>query len=196
MKRFDTVILNLDSFKENDLIGSPVLSEYPNFGKISPSTIRYIKQSTDIFSKFNDVKSIVEVGGGYGGLAKILHSVIKYKKYTLIDFQECNALSEKYLNNFLEVLEKINFLNCLDYNFSENYDLFISNYAVSETPLNVQKKYYDDVISRAKYLYITYNNLHGVDSSYVEFLNMLNEKFDIFTENDRDASIVIYGVKK
>jgi hypothetical protein len=39
----DALLENLEAFKENDLIGTPDKFSYPETGKISPTTIRYIK---------------------------------------------------------------------------------------------------------------------------------------------------------
>ena len=91
----------LDEIKKNDTIGNPVTFDYPNVGTMSPTTIRYIKNVSDIINKFGaDMKSIVEVGGGYGGLCKVLSSFIDFDNYLLIDLEECNELSRKYLSEF------------------------------------------------------------------------------------------------
>ena len=63
-------------FKRNDLYGNPLKYNYPIFGDISPTTLRYIKTLMDIISRGVDLngKDVVEIGGGYGGQALILYS--------------------------------------------------------------------------------------------------------------------------
>ena len=51
--------------------------DYPDVGTMSPTTIRYIKNVSDIINAFGTgMKSIVEVGGGYGGLCKVMSSLL------------------------------------------------------------------------------------------------------------------------
>ena len=67
----------LQEIKQNDAIGKPQTYEYPSIGNISPTTIRYIKNTSDIINKFGtSFDSIVEIGGGYGGLCKVMLSLI------------------------------------------------------------------------------------------------------------------------
>ena len=53
----------LQEVKQNDSIGEPTTYEYPLVGTMSPTTIRYIKNTSDIISKFgSSFDSIVEIG--------------------------------------------------------------------------------------------------------------------------------------
>src|ERR1017187_4772236 len=77
-------LLNLmEKFKENDLIGNPIKHSYPQIGKISPTTLRYIKVTSDLQRYFKDNigEKIVEVGVGYGGQLLINDSVFKIQEY-------------------------------------------------------------------------------------------------------------------
>ena len=63
-----------------------------------------------------------------GGLCKVLSSFVKFEQYLLLDLEECNLLSRKYLSHFnLPTLshrsEEIDEID-------ENFDLLISNYAL------------------------------------------------------------------
>ena len=88
----------LQEIKQNDAMGKPNTHEYPSVGEISPTTIRYIKNTSDIINKFGtSFDSIVEIGGGYGGLCKVMSSFVKFDQYLLLDLEECNLLSRKYL---------------------------------------------------------------------------------------------------
>jgi hypothetical protein len=53
----------LQEIKQNDAIGEPQTYEYPSIGNISPTTIRYVKNTSDIINKFGtSFDSIVEIG--------------------------------------------------------------------------------------------------------------------------------------
>ena len=69
------------------------------------SNLRNLK--TSLFKKYicilcntnkfgNKIKNIVEIGGGYGGLATVLYPFIEYESYLLIDLYEANLLSKRY----------------------------------------------------------------------------------------------------
>ncbi len=88
-----------DKFRENDLIGDPVCFDYGEYGKFSPTTLRYIKIASDLKQQFGDLSQlhIVEIGGGYGGQCKALSDLTGFASYTLIDLPEALALARKYL---------------------------------------------------------------------------------------------------
>ena len=141
LKEIDIDYLDkLEEVKENDSLGSPVIYEYPSVGEISPTTIRYIKNTSDIINKFGtSFDSIVEIGGGYGGLCKVLSSFIKFEQYLLLDLEECNLLSRKYLSHFN--LPTLSYRSEEIDEIDENFDLLISNYAFSECHKEVQQDY-------------------------------------------------------
>ena len=91
----------LSEVKQNDVMGRPVTYDYgAPFSYISPTTIRYLKNTSDIVNKFGtSFESIAEIGGGYGGLCKVMSSFIKFNQYLLLDLEECNLLSRRYLSH-------------------------------------------------------------------------------------------------
>jgi hypothetical protein len=74
-------------FKKNDLLGSPIKVDYPLVGLISPSTLRYIKISSDIFTLFGDISydKVAEIGAGYGGQMLVNHQIINCSEHHLFD---------------------------------------------------------------------------------------------------------------
>ena len=166
--------------RENDSIGNPNLCLYHG-KKISPTTLRYVKNSLDIIDLCSgiEIKKIVEVGGGYGGLCKTLSVLCEFEKYIQVDLPEAIKVQEKYLKFFPEVFSKLEFVPCNELKNIENVDLFISNYALSE--LNIESKivYYENVIKNSKIVYITYNST--ID--YNLFVDMLkNHGFNFKSE--------------
>lgn len=186
----------LNQIKENDKYGNPITYEYDTIGTISPTTIRYIKNTSDIINRFGtDIKSIVEIGGGYGGLCKVLNSFIDFQSYLLIDLEECNLLSRKYLKlfdipSFSHRSEEIE--------VEEQFDLFISNYALSECDRDTQLEYIDKFLKNSKKFYIMHNNFHVEDGnmSHSEFIDIVSDMFSIecFSEHGQENSPkIIFG---
>lgn len=180
----------IEKFKENDIYGSPSIHNFEYFGLISPSTIRYIKCVSDISNFLNDIelKNIVEIGGGYGGLAKTISCVYNYDSYVLADQKYVNMLSEKYLNLFPELSKKINHINSHSISNVYNVDLTISNYAISELSIDMQNEYYEKILKNSKYIYITYNTSH-----YEKFLEIISNDFSYEVEEELFQNKIIYG---
>jgi hypothetical protein len=102
----------------------------------------------DRISEFlSDGIRIVEIGGGYGYLAKLIVERVKVECYHIIDLPETCDLQRRYLNGLP--------VECFTEPTGQNYDLVISNYALSEIPDN--RVYVDKVLRKSKWGYITCN---------------------------------------
>jgi putative sugar O-methyltransferase len=194
----DKILDNLESLKDNDLYGTPNIREYELDGKnfrMSPSTIRYIKNSIDIINYFgSDIKTIAEIGGGYGGLCKTMDVFYNFTKYFIFDLPGVNKLSSKYVSMFNMQNKVIS--DVLDNANIESIDLCISNYAFSELSREVQQKYIDKVIKKSKYFYIIDNHFSSglyqtPGFTYDELLKELSE-FKIETEDEISYGNKIY----
>lgn len=171
-----------DKFRENDLVGSPETYDYgEKYGIINPTTLRYIKFAGDIESHFGDLNGVdlVEIGGGYGGLVKVLSNLYKFNSVRLYDLPQAKQLQKKYLKQFnidanIELpLEEL---------VTDN-TLVISNYAWCECDIPTRKEYVEKVISKAKYNYMV---VYDVDVES-ELMSLNGEKFlekDIFNPCD------------
>jgi putative sugar O-methyltransferase len=181
----------LSKFLENDSIGTPIQYSYDKI-KISPTTLRYIKNSLDLshFCSESKIEKIVEVGAGYGGLCKTLSVICDFEEYICVDLPSASKLQEKYLNHFPHLKNKVKFVSCDKLDEIKNVDLFISNYALSELNLNAQSNYYNKIIKNSKMFYITYNSIIN-DNNKNKFVQMLQN--DVFKFND---TYVDYGQHK
>ena len=198
LKEIDIDYLDkLEEVKENDSLGSPVIYEYPSVGEISPTTIRYIKNTSDIINKFgNSFDSIVEIGGGYGGLCKVLSSFIKFEQYLLLDLEECNLLSRKYLSHFN--LPTLSYRSEEIDEIDENFDLLISNYAFSECHKEVQQDYIERFIKKSNNFYIMHNNFHLELGTipHEQFVEIMSDTHNVEWYDEHgihDAPKIIYG---
>ena len=190
----------LDEVKQNDSLGGPVTYDYDKVGNISATTLRYIKNTSDIITKFgNSFDSIVEIGGGYGGLCKVLSSFIKFEQYLLLDLEECNLLSRKYLSNF--DLPTMSYRSEEIDEIDENFDLLISNYALSECDRETQMMYIEKFVKKSNKFYIMHNNFHADhgNMSYNEFIDIMDDTHDIEYHGEHgidENTKVIFGVIK
>lgn len=148
-------------FLRNDSIGNPLLAQY-NFGDSqvigSPSTLRYIKVLVDILKLFDveKIKTVTEVGVGYGGQCRILMNTLPIERYNLIDLPEVLALTEKFLTA-LNQTGDIRYIDGTHLYHDAPCDLFISDYAFSELSKPAQDIYIEKIISKSKAGYVSWD---------------------------------------
>lgn len=156
------------NFAKNDLYGGPIQFTYNIHGQklaLSSTTIRYAKVLCDILSMYDtgSIKSVAEIGIGYGGQCRLIRTKLPEAMYTLFDLPEVIGLAEKYLSNYQECRENIRYADGGHIYFHDDYDLVISNYAFTELQRPVQDMYLEKVILKSKRGYITYNPLSHDD---------------------------------
>ena len=134
----------------------------------STSSIRYIHQAYDackhfVDKKLNDV-TIIEIGGGYGGLAltvsqmaKILN--IRVKKYVIYDLPNIHLLQKYYLtlnspDMMIEYHDASLFCSDLDKN---DTNVLISCYALSEIHPSFMKSYLNNLVPIIKGAFLIWN---------------------------------------
>jgi putative sugar O-methyltransferase len=161
IKKYNADLLNsLNTFKLNDEWGNPDVSEYPEIGVISPTTLRYIKVLSDLKKLFHNLDNldICEIGVGYGGQCRIINGIFKPSKYTLVDIKPALMLAQRYLDNY--ILHSVMIYKTMNELIAQKYDLVISNYAFTELTRSVQDVYLQKIILNSKRGYITYNDIN------------------------------------
>jgi len=148
----------LPEFRRNDEVGDPTTYQYPEIGRFSADTLRYIKFLSDMESLFGSLNGfhIVEIGGGYGGQCRLIMSRFKPASYVMIDLPEMLRLAGRYLKSF-DLDKVVTFCKSLQRFSLQAIDLVISNYAVGEMRQSEQDRLLRDVIKRARRGYILYN---------------------------------------
>ena len=190
----DAVWENIEAFKENDKIGNPELYPYPGLeGTISPTTLRYMKNTFEMAFMLDgaEISKVVEVGGGYGGLCRVLSKVCEFDEYILIDLPEVSALQRKYLDQFPDLKDKVKCLSTNDLEEITDVDLFISNYALSECDLQSQMAYFQCIVQHAKYAYIIYNLVNFNDFHYNDFIDNVKEYFTFDVGRDYENTVIL-----
>jgi hypothetical protein len=139
--------------------GKPFKYTYKKYGKLSPTLLRYIKVTGEIYALFGNISqfNIAEIGVGTGGLCEQIVSNFNVSQYDLYDLPDVLRLSSKCISRG-EIRGNIN--PRYDYTSSvAEYDLVISNYAFSELTRNVQMQYINEVILKSKHGYLIYNHI-------------------------------------
>ena len=149
------IINSFDKFKINDTLGNPITFDY-GVGDVSPTTLRYMKVLNDLMDNWDlNGMNIIEIGCGYGGQYTILKQLIDVKSYSVVDLPEVIKLTERYLKT-LKIDSGVVFMDGTSSGTEYgNYDLIISNYAISECTEKVQKEYLEKIISKCSHGYIT-----------------------------------------
>ncbi|GAA6212662.1 hypothetical protein NBRC116602_24030 [Hyphomicrobiales bacterium 4NK60-0047b] len=152
--------------EDADSVGSPLTFNYSGL-ELSPTTLRYAKvleELSGLFNNFNGINSIVEIGVGYGGQARLISQYMdrlgkKLENYTLIDLPEVLNLARLYLEHFsLKNSIQYKSKSELSQYKKKQYDLLISNYAFSEFNRPLQEEYLEKVILNSKAGYLIMNN--------------------------------------
>jgi hypothetical protein len=155
-ERNPQLLAHIEKFRENDKLGSPNTSDYNEVGRISPTTLRYIKILSDMIEMFDTLadETIIELGAGYGGQCKIISDVFAYKSYTIVDLPEVVGLINRCLK--ANKVPNVNAIPLEELTGTE-WGLFISNYAFTELPAELQRTYIQRVVNKCTHGYITCN---------------------------------------
>lgn len=196
------LLIEIEKFKANDLVGGSITYEFDKIGAISPSTLRYMKVASDLKNIFGEKigDRVAEIGVGYGGQLLIADQVFQFKQYDLFDLPPVLTLTSMYLeSHILNSAYKTVTLN--QHGGDVDYDLVISNYAFSELPSQLQISYIQKILSRAKRGYLTMNT--GVtemsrdeDKLNIYDLKKLLPEFEILPENPSTSAnnyIIVWG---
>ena len=156
MRNDPTIFDRAAELRRNDDFGGPFLCTYEPIGSFSPTTLRYVKVATDLRRLFGslDGMRIAEIGGGYGGQCRILHALNEIGRYTIFDLEEPLALTRTYLSKFGIGDVRLTQLSAAE---PDDYDLVISNYALSEIRTDLQDAYLEKAVLRSRHGYIIYN---------------------------------------
>jgi hypothetical protein len=178
--RHRKLLSKLAIFRKNDAYGGPLIYNYPWVGRFAPATLRYITIAGDLLDLFTFASPprIVEVGVGCGGQCAVLHSVIPFEKYTLIDLPEVIPLVRKYLH-YLDIPNTEAFAST-EVPTDTTYDLFISNYAFSECTREAQLLYFEQLMRYCKRGFVLHNHARGEwernPLSVAELVRLLQEE--------------------
>lgn len=152
----------LPQFKTMDVLGSnPMIYQFPgNIGFASGLMLRYVSVMLDLVSFFGPLHlfNIAEIGGGFGGQAKIISDLYSVSSYTIVDLPEVLALQSQFLRHFPRIQSRIILLAARSEDIASEgllsgssldsdahipaagYDLCLSNYAFTELALEPRER--------------------------------------------------------
>jgi len=152
----------------NDMIGNPNKVNYGTF-TCSPTSLRYIWFSHKILSHFKtfnkDSYSVVEIGGGYGGLCLALnffssHYSVKLSDYTIVDLHWPSKLQNLYLSNFsLSFPVGFHTANTYGEHINTKDAMLLSTYSFSEIDDVHQKQYISKLFPKISHGFIAWNHI-------------------------------------
>ena len=155
-------------------IGHPIpfaMAPYTSGNKVHQAyTLSKIEESLGI--EFPVLNKIVEFGGGYGLLCKMIMDLGFKGKYTIYDLPQFSLLQKFYLEaNGLNIAEnrspKTPSISCissfkqlsaiLESLEEDENTLFIANWSISEAPISLREKIFDK-LQNCQYIFVAYQS--------------------------------------
>ena len=114
--------------------------EFEFFPRISPQSIQHAYYINMMYERMGiwleDVKSIVEIGGGYGNFARIARNMGFRDSYKIVDLPEIHVLQKHYLDN-TSPGHGVEFISV---DRIEPAELLMATFSVSEMPMELREK--------------------------------------------------------
>jgi len=153
---------------------------------------KHCKRTIDDIEAHLDIQDgwkILEVGGGYGNLCRLLSE--KYTlDYTLLDTPSMARLAKAFLNAHDVPYAQIMCDNYEDIRLKE-YDLYVSVQAISETPKQYRESVLDIAFDKCKAFYMIEGN--SSDKEFLPYLiTALDEKFGDNYKNEDNLWVAPY----
>jgi len=212
----ELIDLSMDKAKAKEILrecslGKPLLNdwEYASSGNNIHHLYHLLKFFKETGAKMDDVDTIVEVGGGYGNMAKIFKKIHPDSTYTIVDIPIFSYIQILYLRilfgkDSVKLISgsdkaiskgKINIIPLNGRDIIEigasilNTDLFISTWALSESNKEMQDLVKKLRYFNAKYLLLAYqksNDSFGFAENIKDVKPDYSTVFDAETEYLKD----------
>ena len=197
-------------FLANDSVGNPYLSRFDCGDSMviaSPTTLRYVKVLVDVLTLFDatKIRTVTEIGVGYGGQCRILRKFLPIERYNLVDLPEVLALAEKFLTALDATGDDLRYLDGTHLYNDAPCDLLISDYAFSELSKAAQEIYLEKIVSKARAGYVTWDGDFFAEAGLYDgltldrFVSLLPFDATILPESPVTTSaqnrVVVWGAK-
>jgi hypothetical protein len=157
----------------NDRIGSTIKSSY-EIGDVSPSSLRYVFHAHLILTHFREKSGgepidIVEVGGGYGGLALAISFFsplygVRVNSYSIVDLPIISQFQRLYLEQHQLNFPVYHYPSTSYGGHIESDSLYlISNYCFSELSEALRNQYEAILFPKVIHGFIAWNNISLYD---------------------------------
>lgn len=147
----------LDIALANDSVGKPVTAPFDSLGiTCSPTNFRYMWQALSIVQhmqrEYLGAQHIVEIGGGYGGLALYLCWAFPswIKGYTIVDLPEAGAIQTAFAR-------ELNFSIFAPERAGAGGYYLVSAYGFSELDPEIRAEYEQKIIPKCQHGFMVWN---------------------------------------
>lgn len=156
---------------ESDLVPQKCRSVFNK--KTSGNTIHHayhlyqLEQYTNI--QWNKINKILEIGAGYGNLARLIYNLGFRGQYSINDLPNISSLQKQYLEyHGIHIAKWLT-----EYDSSEQYDLIISTFALNEIPENERAKFSFFNTNYALFAYSqVYGGICGIQSFFENIIDI------------------------
>jgi hypothetical protein len=145
-----------------DSIGKPGTYPYVRGKDVihsSSTCLRYLYHAVeivDLLTTYSTIPSVVEIGGGYGGLAVAVDFILRFRnvtdtvQYTILDLPGPNKLQKYYTNHFKLKSLLFNAVNSESYGADIDHPsvFIISNYCLAEMGDENRNKYIQTLFTK------------------------------------------------
>lgn len=161
-------------------IGNPY--KFNHLPKCSPTTIfqllhlKLIRERLGVFIPQSDITNIVEIGGGYGNLARIMYDLEYEGSYSIIDFPLMSRIQDDFLTKC--GISDVNTVELNDNTLTPTggKSMLIGTYSISEMPIST-RQYIESFYDNFDYIFIAHNASFDGDDN-VKYFNDLQERLD------------------
>jgi hypothetical protein len=172
-------------------VGRPILAA----DGFAVSTRRYVYMAAQMLSIFGPQTGwrVVEIGGGYGGLARLLLLSQALERYVIIDIPAMLQLQRFFLSQALpaEAFAKVEFMDAFTLDWarlrSTEWDLCISTFALSEHERATQLRYLEEVVGRSRRAYLMNNCLFAANLRKSEVIDLVQARFELLAGTEIPA---------
>jgi hypothetical protein len=165
-----------------DQIGDAQRHTFPCYSEAlqsSTTCLRYLWHAIEIVNHLNDyfekgvIPTLVELGGGYGGLAVAVNYILQLRKkegklqYKIVDLTNVQKLQAYYTSQFTLDCINLEFVDSEQYgaNINASNIFIVSNYCIAEMGEANRRNYIDALFSKKEILggYLQWNSPASTD---------------------------------
>ena len=163
-------------FITDSKIGNPFTTCYNN--KLSLTSVQnayYIHHMKNLFNfNVSSVDSIVDIGGGYGNMARVMIKLGFSGSYSIIDFPTMHMIQRWFLTENGVENVKLRTLKQSSFESVTDDSLLLATFSMNEMPLD-DRQIIEDNARNFKYLFIAHNrNFDGIDN--INYFNSLKSR--------------------
>lgn len=155
-------------------IGNPYAEFYQGLSPVTVGHMHHfhtIQQRLDVSIEDNEVDLVVDIGGGYGNMARIARKLGYVGRWVIVDFPIMLEIQAKYLSD-----HGITDVEFAEANTGECFaqggtSILIGCYSVSEMPMDDRQRL-EKQYEHFEYLFFMHNDFHGGISNLVYFHNL------------------------